>query len=265
MHIEEPQPPETGAPDEGVLERVVDWAADHAPGVVGNDIAPVADHLVPFGGRMLREMNAIVDQLGELDQAESEVEDAWERALHELPPAVGEAVDLAPIRAVEPDFDPTRFATLARETFIKVREARGSQDSREGDGLLSPKMQRELNDVIDGDVAAHRHRILSELDIAEATIVSAAVEDGREKLGVRFVFCAEEIERESGTEAIISDDHILHRWAELWQFERDPQVDSSAADERHTLSLGADGWLFVHRGWVVTGIERLPDPSRSPS
>jgi hypothetical protein len=265
MEIEDPQSPETGVPDEGVLDRAMDWATAHAPGVVGNDIAPIADHLVPFAGRMIREMNDIVDKQAELDQAEDRVEDAWEHALHDLPSALGDGIDLTMIRAVEPDFDPSRFATLARETFIKVREARGSQNSREGDGLLSPKMQRELNDVIDGDVAAHRHHILSELDVAEAKIVSVAVEEGREKLGVRFVFCAEEIERESGTEAIVSDDHILHRWAELWQFERDPHVDASATDAQHTLSLGPDGWLFAHRGWVVTGIQRLPDAAGSPS
>lgn len=265
MEIEEPQSPQTGAHDEGVLERAMDWATDHAPGVVGNDIAPVADHLVPFAGRMIREMNDIVDKLGELDEAEDEVEDAWERALHDLPSAVGDGVELTAIRAVEPDFDPTSFGTLARETFIKIREARGSRDSHEGDGLLSPKMQRELNDVIDGDVAAHRHHILSELDVAEATIVSAVVKDGREKLGVHFVFSAEEIEREAGTEAIVSDDHMLHRWTELWQFERDPHVDPSATDEQHTLSLGPDGWLFAHRGWVVTNIERLPDPAGTRS
>jgi hypothetical protein len=261
MEIEEPQPPDTDESDEAGVERVVDWAADHVPGVVRDDIAPIADHLVPFGGTMVREMHAIADKLGELDQAETNLEDGFDHAIHEQPSAVGDGVDLTAIKAVEPDFDPFSFRTLARETFIKVREARGSRDRQAGDGLLSPKMQRELSDVIDGDVAAHRHHILSQLDIANATIVSAAVDDGHEKLGVRFVFRAEEIERQSGTEAIVSDDHILHRWAELWQFERDPKVDSSATDEEHTLSFGPDGWLFAHRGWVVTGIERLPDPA----
>jgi hypothetical protein len=42
-------------------------------------------------------------------------------------------------------------------------------------------------------------------------------------------------------------------------------VDASATDAQHTLSLGPDGWLFAHRGWVVTGIQRLPDAAGSPS
>jgi hypothetical protein len=260
MEIEEP---EIADNDEGVVERIVNRAADHVPGVVGADIAPIADHLVPFGGSMVREMHAIADELGKEDQDETKLEDVFDHAIHEQPSAVGDGVDLTAIKAVEPDFDPFSFRTIARETFIKIREARGSQNRQADAGLLSPKMQRELNDVIDGDIAAHRHHILSQLDVAEATIVSAAVNDGHEKLGVRFVFRAEEIERQSGTEAIVSDDHILHRWAELWQFERDPKLDSSATDQQHTLSFGPDGWLFAHRGWVVTGIERLPDPASS--
>jgi predicted lipid-binding transport protein (Tim44 family) len=237
MEAEQPQPPKSAEPH-----------------------VPIADHLVPFGGRMVREMDDIADELGKEDQAETKLEDVFDQAIQEQPSAVGDGVDLAEIKAVEPDFDPFSFRTLARETFIKIREARGTQDEQAGDGLLSPKMQRELNDVIDGDVAAHRHHVLSQLEVAEATIVSAAVDNGHEKLGVRFVFRAAEIERQSGTEAIVSDDHIVHRWAELWQFERDPNVDSSASDEQHTLSFGPDEWLFAHRGWVVTNIERLPDP-----
>jgi hypothetical protein len=259
MGTEDPQSRATGESDEGVVDRL----ADRVPGVVRDDIAPIADHLVPFGGRMVSEMHAIADELGEEDQVETKLEEGFDSAIHEQPSAVGDAVDLAAIKAVEADFDPFSFRTLARETFIKVREARGSQNRQEGDGLLSPKMQRELSDVIDGDVAAHRHHILSQLEVAEATIVSAAVDDGHEKLGVRFVFHAEEIERQSGTEAIISDDRTVQQWAELWQFERDPKLDSSATDQQHTLSFGPDAWLFAHRGWVVTGIERLPDAAAS--
>ncbi|MGO9753039.1 MAG: TIM44-like domain-containing protein [Solirubrobacteraceae bacterium] len=172
---------------------------------------------------------------------------------------------MAPIKAAEPNFDPFNFRTLARGTFIKIREAPGSQRRQAGDGLLSPSMERDLNDVIDGDVAAHRHHILALLGVIDATIVSASLEDGREKIGMRFVFGAEELERDAASDDIVSDDHLVHQWAELWQFERDPSLDPSASDERHIMSFGPDRWLFAHRGWVVTGIRRLENAVPPPS
>jgi predicted lipid-binding transport protein (Tim44 family) len=217
----------------------------------------VAEHLVPMGGRIVREMNQIAADLGEADADEDRLIDGVEKAVQEQPSPVAGDVDLAPIRALEPDFDPGAFRTLARETFLKVCEARGAENRDEADGLLSLSMQQELNAAIDGDVAAHRHHILSQLDIAEATIVSAATEGAREKLGVRFLVAAETIERNADAEAVISDDGQAQRWSELWQFERDSSLDPSATDRRHALSFEADGWLFAHRGWVVTAIQRL--------
>lgn len=231
------------------------------------DLEAVADHterLVPFGGSMVREMHEVAEDIGKEGELETEEFDTFDRAIHEQPSAVGAGVDLTPIKTVEPDFDPFNFRTLARETFLKIRQARGSQAGQAGDGLLSPAMARELNDVIDGDVAAHRHHILSQLEVIDATIVSASVQDGRERIGMRCVIGAEEIERDAATEAIVSDDHLVDRWAEQWQFERDPSLDSSATDEQHVLSYGPDRWLFAHRGWVVTDIRRLDDAVPEP-
>lgn len=245
--------PEIREQRESAVDRDLEAVADHT------------EHLVPFGGSMVREMGKVADDMGEEIQLENREFDTFDRAIHEQPSAVGDGVDLAPITAVEPDFDPFAFRTLARETFLKVREARGRQARQEGDGLLSPSMERQLNDEIDGDVAAHRHHVLSQLEVKDATIVSASADGGREKLGVRCVIGAEEIERDASTEAIISDDHLVHRWAELWQFERDPSLDPSATDEQHVLSYGADRWLFAHRGWVVTEIRRLDGAVPQPS
>jgi predicted lipid-binding transport protein (Tim44 family) len=231
--------------DQRPADRGMDAVADHA------------EHVVPFGGGMVREMHEVAEHLGKEVERETKEFDTFDHAIHEQPSAVGAGVDLTPIKAVEPDFDPFNFRTLARETFIKVRQARGTQATHAGDGLLSPSMERELNDVIDGDVAAHRHHVLSQLEVIDATIVSASFEAGREKLGMRFVVGAEEIERDGATEAIVSDDHLVHRWAEQWQFERDPSLDPSATDEQHILSFGPDRWLVAHRGWVVTDIRRL--------
>ena len=230
-----------------------------------DSLARHADHLIPFGGSMAREMTEVADDLGKEGDLEVKEFDTFDHAIHDQPSAVGAGVDLAPIKSVEPDFDPFAFRTLARETFIKIRQARGIGAGEACDGLLSPTMERELNDVIDGDVAAHRHHILSQLEVVDATIVSAALEDGREKIHVRCVMGAEEIERDAATEAVISDDHLVHRWAELWQFERDPSLDASATDEQHVLSYGPDRWLFAHRGWVVSDIKRLDDVVPQPN
>jgi hypothetical protein len=247
------EPLDTPEEDQSAAHRDLEAVADHT------------EHLVPFGGRMVREMQEVAEDIGKEGELETKEFDAFDRAIHEQPSAVGAGVDLTPIKAVEPDFDPFNFRTLARETFIKIRQARGSQAKHAGDGLLSPAMERELNDVIDGDVAAHRHHVLSQLEVIDATIVSASVQDGREKSGMRCVIGAGEIERDAATEAIVSDDHLVHRWAEQWQFERDPSLDASATDEQHVLSYGSDRWLFAHRGWVVTDIRRLDDAVPQPS
>jgi predicted lipid-binding transport protein (Tim44 family) len=250
--------------DHRPVDRRPDWVAEQTPGRAPGKAAVIAEHLVPFGTSIVRELGEVAELLAKEDEAEDRFLEGFDRAIHEQPSPVAAGVDLTPLRAVEPDFDPFNFRTLARETFLKIREARGSMNRHADDGLLSETMERELNDVIDGDVASHRHHILSQLEVVEATIVSASVVDGRERVGMRFIVGAEEIVRDAATDQIVTDDHLVHRWAELWQFDRDPSVDSSATDEQHVLSFGPDRWLFAHRGWVVTGITRLEDPMLQP-
>ena len=238
--------------------------ADHVREAV-RGAAPAAEHLVPFGGSMVNKMHGVAVEMGREEQAENRLIDGFDHAIHEQPSALGAGVDLAPITAAEPDFDAFNFRTLARETFLKIREARGCQRRHAGDGLLSPSMEQEVNNVIDGDVAAHRHHILAQLEVLDATIASASFADGREKIGMRFLFGAEEIERDAATEAIVADDHIVHQWAELWQFERNPALHPEATDEQHIMSFGPDRWLFAHRGWVVTDIKRLEGAAPAPA
>ena len=218
-----------------------------------------ADHLVPMGNRMAGEMQQIASEMGKEADADLRLDEGFERAIHEQPAAAADGLDLSPITSADGSFDPDAFRTLAREVFLKVREARGSQNRSEADGCLSETMETELNQTIDGDVASHRHHVLSQLDVTAATIVSAAVDGDRQQLGVRFVVGAEEIVSDERG-AVVSDAPDTH-WPELWQFERDPSVDASATDRQHALSFGADGWLFAHRGWVVTAIRRLNEPA----
>jgi hypothetical protein len=96
-------------------------------------------------------------------------------ALHDRTPARLAGVDTSAIKRVDPEFDDEAFRAIARETFSKVREARGLQDPRGPAELLSPQMQRDVQDVISGDVACHRHHLLPFLTITDAVIAAAEV------------------------------------------------------------------------------------------
>jgi predicted lipid-binding transport protein (Tim44 family) len=201
-------------------------------------------------------MNAIADEMGTEDEAENRLLVGIEHAVTEQPSAVGDGVDLTVIIAVEPTFDPTAFRTIARETFLKVRDARSTEREQEDDNLLTPLLERKIDDEIFNDAASHHRHILAGLEVAEATIVSAALDGGREKICVRFVAMAEHIERDDATGSVLSDDGSAHRFTEVWQFERDSACDSSTTDAQHVASFGADGWLFAHCGWVVTDVQQ---------
>jgi predicted lipid-binding transport protein (Tim44 family) len=215
-----------------------------------------AEHVVPMGGRMVREFHELADEIGKEGEAQDRLLARVGSAIAEQP-AVGHGVDLSEIKRVEPEFDPAAFRTIGRETFLKVREARVTQREQEDDGLMTPVLEHEVDDAIFSDAAARHRHVLSGLEIIDATIVSATVDGGREKLGVRFVATAERIERDELTDTVISQDGSPHRFTELWKFERNPALDSAATDAQHVASFAPDGWLFAHRGWVVTDIQPL--------
>lgn len=220
-----------------------------------HEVGSFAEHTVPMGARMVRELHQLADEIGKEGQAQDRLLDGIANAVAEQPSPIGDGVDLTAIKGVEPDFDPAAFRVIARETFLKVREARSTQREQEDDGLMTPALEHKIDDEIFSDAAARHRHVLSGLEIADATVVSATVEGGREKLGVRFTATAEQIERDDRTDTVLSDDGSARSFTELWQFERDPALDSSATDAQHPASFGADGWLFAHRGWVVTDIQ----------
>jgi hypothetical protein len=216
------------------------------------------EHLEPFSGKMSREWGQVASDLGEEDRRDQQMYQEVDKDFHAQPSAEAMGVDLAAIRAVDPQFDDFAFRSIARETFNKVREARGTEHLDVADALLSPAMQAEMSQEVSGDVAAHRHHLLPGLEVDGATIVEAAVTAGREVIDVRLDVAGEELERDDATLAVVAGDATVRHWSELWRFERDPSVDSSQTDRDHTLRFGEDGWLVAHRGWVVTQIERLP-------
>ena len=223
-------------------------------------VARAAEHLVPFGGSISRKMEQAAEELGEEDRLDQQAVADLGTEFHEQPSAEAAGVDLAPIRAVDPQFDDFAFRTIARETFNKVREARATERAEEAGALLSPTMEAEVRQEVAGDVTAHRHHLLPGLEVDGATIVAAAVAGGREVLDVRLDVAGEEMERDDATGAVVAGDATVRRWSERWRFERDPSLDSSQTDREHTLMFGDEGWMVAHRGWVVTQIERLPAP-----
>ncbi len=223
-----------------------------------------AEHLEPFAGSMAREWGQLAEDLGEDERRDQQMLVDLDKEVHEQPPAEAAGVDLAAIRAVDPQFDDFAFRTIARETFNKVREARSTERTDEADALMSPAMEAEISQEVSGDVAAHRHHLLPGLEVDGATIVAAALAGGKEVIDVRLDVAGEEMERDDVTTAIVAGDATVRRWSERWRFERDPSMDSSQTDRDHTLRFGDEGWMVAHHGWVVTQIERLPAPSAPP-
>ncbi len=134
-----PEPDEAALePDETVTERDIDAVEAHIPERMEGELGSFAEHLVPMGGRMVREMGEIANEMGTEDEAEDRLLAGIEHAVTEQPSAVSDGVDLTEIKGVEPDFDPTAFRTIARETFLKVREARSTEREQEDDSLLTP-------------------------------------------------------------------------------------------------------------------------------
>jgi len=203
-----------------------------------------------------REIAGVQENLIDLDEREV---DGIVTGLQDRTPVSLDGVDTSVIKHVDSGFDDEAFRAIARETFEKVRQARALQNPQESAELLSPQMQRQMQDNISGDVASHRHHLLPLLWLRDAVIAKAAVVGDREEIDVRFSISAAEADVDDRTGQSVAGDEAEHSWDELWRFIRDPKADTSAMDERHQITLiAADQWLVAHRGWVVTAITRLP-------
>jgi predicted lipid-binding transport protein (Tim44 family) len=236
-----------GMPQSAADDSAVDLQTGRFPGPTGR----ADEHLFH-----LRQIAADQDRILDLDQQEV---DGIVAALKDRTPAELPGVHTSAIRQVDPGFEDEAFRAIARETFYKVREARKLQNPEESAELLSPQMQRELEDAIAGDVASHRHHVMPFLWIKDAVIADAQVIDGQEQIDVRFSISAGEEDVDDRTSQVLDGDSIERSWEERWRFRRDPGSDTSASDQRHQITLDpADQWMFAHRGWIVTQIERLP-------
>jgi len=199
---------------------------------------------------------AAQERLLDLDQQEV---DATVAGLNDRTPATSPGVHTGALRRVDPQFDDEAFRAIARETFYKVREARSAQNPQECAELVSPQIQREIQEAVSGDVASHQHHLLPFLWLNDAVISRVEVSDGQEQIDVRFSISAAEEDVDDVTGETKSGDQDEHSWAEVWRFTRHSGADTTDSDERHQVtSVRADQWMFAHRGWIVTDIERLP-------
>jgi predicted lipid-binding transport protein (Tim44 family) len=217
------------------------------PGELGR----AEEHLLHY-----RQIAADEDAL--LGAREREV-DGVVAALHERTQAELPGVDISAIQQVDPEFDDEAFRAIARETFVKVREARRLQNSEQSAELLSPQMQLDLEAAISADIAAHHQHRQPFLTIKDALIAGAQVAAGQEQIDVVFSISAAEEVVDDRTGEVLAGDGTERSWTERWRFTRDPAVDTSASDLRHEITLDpAEQWMVAHRGWTVTQITRLP-------
>jgi hypothetical protein len=204
----------------------------------------------------IREMVSDRERLIDLEQQEV---DGTVAGLNDRTPAALPGVDTSAIKRIDPQFDDEAFRAVARETFYKVREARSVQNPRESAELVSPQIEREIENAISGDVDSHRHHVLPSLWLKDAVIAGADVIDGQEQIDVRFSISGTEQDLNDVTGEALTGDGDERSWEELWRFSRHPGADTSDSDERHQItSIRTDQWMFAHRGWVVTNITRLP-------
>jgi predicted lipid-binding transport protein (Tim44 family) len=217
----------------------------------------------PLGMHQLAEAENFADKAREYLDAEHEkmIEEVG-ADLTEHGDLVAPGVDLAPLKQADSSFDPANFIDVARECYNHIREARSTGNPVTAAGTMSNQLKAALEAAIASDAAAHRHHLLAGLEIASAVITGATVGDGKLNIVVRFHLEGEEMDRDDHLN-VVAGSQDEQTWDEEWTFWRDPSVDTSATDEDHILTRERDGgWLFAHRGWLVTTITRLgaPDP-----
>src|SRR5262249_46322946 len=149
---------------------------------------------------------AIASDEEKLIDTEQQLVEETLAGLKDRTPAELPGVDTSAIKQIDPEFDAEAFRAIARETFYKVREARKLQNPQESSELLSQQMQRDIQEVISGDVAAHRHHLLPFLWIKDATIAAAAVVDGQAEIDVRFWISAAEEDMDDRTGQVLAGD-----------------------------------------------------------
>lgn len=224
------------------------------------DSAAAALGRSPLMGHWTEHMSTLLDELDAEETADRRMLDAFQQAVDARAPAEAAGVDTAAIKAADAGFDDRQFLDAAREALELVRKARSEHTPGFADRLLAPALAGELAAAVSGDTASHRFHLFPELEITGAALTSARVAGGTPTIVVRFHLRGEELERDVTLRAVAGDESD-HEWDEDWTFERHPQPDTGTVDEQHALLPTAEGgWMFAHRGWVVSAIQRVGDP-----
>jgi predicted lipid-binding transport protein (Tim44 family) len=210
----------------------------------------------PWGKKRKEQVEQLAADMDAASAAEDKVLDTVASEMANRPTAEAPGVDVSAITKADPTFNEQDFLTIARDTLYHVREARTADRESLDDALLSPQLEKELDDVIAGDVTAHRHHLLPGLEIRTIVITAAAVTDGKLAITVRLHLSSEEEERDDAGKLTAGSEQI-HEWDDDWTFWRDPTVDSSATDKQRTEMFEREGgWFIAHKGWIVTSIQR---------
>jgi predicted lipid-binding transport protein (Tim44 family) len=216
----------------------------------------------PNKRKYLASVQSVLDAIDAEGAATQNLYDTEQALMDNRPPAEAPGVDVSAVKALDPSFDGQQFLTIARESFYSIRQARSADNTALADGECSPDLMSQLRNVVEGDVASHRHHLLPGLEVRSAVIWAADVTNGKITMVVRFHLGSEEVDRDSSG-AVLAGDFSEREWDENWTFWRDPSASSAEVDREHVVNIeNTNGWLFAHRGWVVTAIERLsaPDP-----
>ncbi len=201
--------------------------------------------------------DAIAAKQAELDSTRKDLADAMQTMLAERPHTVADTVDIGVITANDAAFDDIAFATIARETYLTVREAWEQHNLQIADGCCTPEMLDEVRAAITEDAKASRIHVLPGIEIREAAITSAAVDGSRQTIVVRLALRGKD-NFIDGTGAIVAGDDEYHDWSEDWTFVRDANEDATAEDRAKALiPEAAGGWDFAHQGWNVAAVTRV--------
>ena len=208
-----------------------------------------------------RKRDALEKDLEELDRTNDDLLDAFDDMLAYRAPAQDASVELSAITAKLPSFDGLAFLAVARETYLRMREAWEHRDSSTADGLATPEVMADLQKTIAADIAAGRRHLLPGVEIRSAAITEAKLDANVATLVVRLHITSREHYVGSDGRIVIGDDSY-YDWDEDWTFTRDLASDESAEDRQHAL-LPEDrgGWDFAHQGWNVSAIARIGGPA----
>jgi predicted lipid-binding transport protein (Tim44 family) len=208
-----------------------------------------------------RRAERIAAKFAELDRIEDRLDDAWGTMLAERPPASEAGVDLAPVVAADPAFDGQAFLAIARESYFKMREAWERRTASIAAGLCTPAVMAELQATIAADAMARRRHLLPGIEIRDAIITSARVNEHKMSLVVRLQLVGKEYYVDEAFD-IVGGDEEYHDWDEDWTFVRDTSIDQRGTDRTHALMREEQGgWDFAHRGWNVASITRSIPPA----